>query len=227
MMLTNTTMNNYGDRMFYEEEIVPTLRFGDIIKGFISTYPKIQQPIIEFEEKNDYNIQIQIPKYSVVLTPCCSLIPKRISITPLIPILSSFLKNNHFAEDLTRINRLVEPQFHIPEEDWNKLTLNERTKREKGGKAFTLLNYFIYDKHPLFSPYELKSKKLQHYMIDFNRISNVYCESLIIKRGVKAPDEILKAKILQLTVEARRDLREKLGNYFERVAPEDEKELLD
>lgn len=94
--------------MFYEGTIDKALRFGDVLEGYVSVTPKINNP---FFNKGDYNyhIDIALPSFSVVLSPCCSIGEQKISLTPLIEIRKTFFSNPYFAQDLTRINRRMKP----------------------------------------------------------------------------------------------------------------------
>lgn len=61
-------------------------------------------------------------------------------------------------------------------------------------------------------------------MIDFKQIYHINCRK--IQSNGKIVTEMVKCKVLQLTVERRADLRHKLSKYFERI-PEEDKILLE
>ena len=78
------------------------LRFGDVLKGYIAVTPSIKGPILKVSTLNEgYNIDVNLPIFSAVLSPCCSIGHATISLTPLIEVRKSFFDNPYFAEDLT------------------------------------------------------------------------------------------------------------------------------
>ncbi len=206
--------------MFYNDTLDPVLRFGDILKGFIKTEPIFNNPILNLEQKIQYNIKISIPKFSVVLTPCCSIGPSIITLTPLIQIHSSFMKNPYFAKDITRINRLIElPKNKFVPDDWEKLDEDERLKHITQGKSYSNLKYFIYGEDENLEPYVLKRKDIGYYMIDFTRSYHIICNN--IKKEGKTEGNLLDSKVLQLSIESRDQLRSKIAEYYSRIPEED------
>src|SRR3972149_10801391 len=107
--------------MFYEENVDESLRFGDVVKGFIITTPNINKPFSTMISE-DYSIEINMPTFSVVVSPCCSIGEKIISLTPLIKLRNTFFDNPFFQDDLTRINRQMEPENTLPPDVWKKLS---------------------------------------------------------------------------------------------------------
>ena len=208
--------------MFYANRIDKVLRFGDVVKGYISTKLTIKEPILSLPSGgHNYKINIELPNYSVILTPSCSISNGVISLTPLIRIRESFLKNPYFAKDLTRINRKMEPQQTIPPEKWKILSQNEKEKRLKEKMAFALLNYFIYDQNEMFEQYTIRHKKTRYYMIDFKDIHTVKCSKIQRAEMTVENTSIIESKILQLSRETRSELRDKIAYYYTRVPTED------
>ncbi|MFW9968741.1 MAG: hypothetical protein ACFFDF_00985 [Candidatus Odinarchaeota archaeon] len=210
--------------MFYNDTLDRVLRFGDVLRGFIKTEPIFNDPILNLEKKIKYNINISIPKFSVVLTPCCSIGPSIITLTPLTRILSKFMKNPYFAEDMTRINRTVEiPKNKFAPDDWEKLSPEERFKHVEQGESYSNIKYYIYAENENFVPYELKGNRIGFYMIDFTRSYHINCSN--IKKEGKIKGNLLDSKVLQLSIESREQLRNKIAFYYYRIPEEDKIEV--
>jgi len=214
--------------MFYQEVLSKNLRFGDVVRGYLFTDLIMKEPILSYPSPgNAYKIDIEIPQYSVVLTPCCSIEKSTICITPLIKVLSSFFKNPYFAEDPTRINRRMQPHQIMSPSDFAKLNPERQEKIFNQRTQYTLLEYFIYKDHDIFDKYTLKDRQTSYYMIDFKNVQKIKCEK--IKRPEQMSQEnnlILESKILELTIEAREELREKIAYFYSNV-PEEDLVLLD
>ena len=202
--------------MFYEQDRENVLRFGDALKGFLSVTPVIKQPILEAHH-NDYNIDINLPIFSVVLSPCCSIDEGTISLSPFIPVRQAFFENPYFVEDLTRINRKMVPEQSLSPQVWKKLLPEERQQRLEKGMAYVFVELFVYEKNDLFPNYTVHRKKgnleTKYYMIDFRNTYKINCESL--------KENPVEAKCLQLSVQTRSELREKIAYYYGRVPKED------
>ena len=210
--------------MFYEEKLDDILRLGDVVRGYISANPSIKEPISSSQsEEYSYKIDIGLPNYCVVLTPCCSIGNGMLSLTPLIRIFGSFLKNDYFEEDLTRINRRMEPKQTMTDDEWSKLTDEQQQRRLAEGINYALLQYFIYEENGLFQKYTLKKYEISNYMVDFRNIYTIKCP--MIKRPEitcpKNAPEIIESKVLQLSVQARSELRDKISYYYSRPPKED------
>jgi len=67
--------------MFYLEasEMEAILRFGDVIQGFPICFSVIDKP----SHESDFHITVSAPSYAVVLSPCCSIKDKVLSLAPL------------------------------------------------------------------------------------------------------------------------------------------------
>jgi len=203
---------------FYEDKPEPKLRFGDVITGFQVVFPQIHKPTTTIP--CNWGISVSQPLYLVILTPCCSIEKKSINLAPLSQIRPSFLDNEYFKDDLTRINRKVQPELSVSHETWEKVL--PETRKEKllaEGVAYTNLEIFIYAPHDLLEKYNLNRKppiEMGYYMIDFKTICRIDCNE--IEREKDAPTG---TKILQLTIPVRQEFREKLAFYYGRVPDED------
>jgi len=205
--------------MFYIKDSYDNiLRFGDVINGFQYFKPNFEG----LPEVVDSNIKIEIIKsnYFVVLTPCCSIENENLNLTPLKQIAYKFFSNPYFEKDFTIINRRMLPEQTVAPRIWNDVfTEEERSKRIGEGVKYSFAELFIYEKNDLIPPYKLSYKGnpdiiTGYYMIDFKDIFTI--KSAKIQRNMEYP------KILQLTIETREELRDKIGEYFKRVPQEDQ-----
>ena len=207
--------------MFYQPEgsMDKVLRLGDVVRGYIAPSTKIRQPFLSFESSvnHNYDISINVPQFSVVLTPCCSIGDSMVCLTPLIPLRVDFLKNQYFVEDFTRINREIEPQKVFPPEEWQGFPPEKKQGILAKKNPYTLLYLFVYEPHQLFPFYELRKQPIGYRMIDFRNIQTLRCD--LIRNRDKTQEEetpILESKCLQLSGEAREELRNKLSYYYGR-----------
>lgn len=208
------------NRSLFYAESEASLRFGDVLKGFISVSPKIKEPF-SGTFKHDYKIQVEMPSFSVVMTPCCSIGENKISLAPLIPVRKSFYENKYFAEDLTRINRVMERRYVLSEDKFKSKSPEEQAEiLSNDNKVYTLLDLFIYDKNDIYDEYNIKmdgkNEAIKYYMVDFKTIQKIDCEE--VKSSRESP---LSAKCLQLSISARNDLRNKMAYYYGRIPDED------
>jgi hypothetical protein len=205
--------------MFYENNNAAALRFGDILKGFILVTPKIKEPFLNIQN-HQYNLNIEVPSFSVVLSPCCSIGEKKISLTPLIPVRKSFFDNPYFDADLTRINRRMSPKDAFTPQKWEEKSDEEKASILKDDFVYSLVELFIYEQNNLFPEYSVRRNgitvNIRYYMIDFRNAYKVDCEKII--SSAVAP---LDSKCLQLSIQARSELRDKLAYYYGRVPQED------
>ncbi len=58
---------------------------------------------------------------------------KTITLCPLIQVKRDFFENPFFAEDLTRINRMMDPQKTVPPDIWNTFLPDQQQKRIEQG----------------------------------------------------------------------------------------------
>lgn len=207
--------------MFYESisDNFSNFRFGDVLKGYIEAIPHIEEPTLSPVDQN-YQIDIGFPKFSVIISPCCSIGNKIISLTPLIQLRGDFFGNPYFAEDLTRINRKMEPSQTVSPEIWAKFSLEEKEKRLKEGNSYALLELFIYEKNDFFPKYVVDRKQgnieTNFYMIDFRNTYKLCCEKIVNPKDVP-----IVSKVLQLSIATRSELRDKLSSYYGKTPKED------
>ncbi len=217
-MLKNTIKMNEIE--FYQDAIDRRFRFGDVLKGFVSSTPNIPEPPIA-SNNMDYSIKISMPAYCATISPCCSIADQIISLSPLMPVRNTFFNNPYFEEDLTRINRLVPPEKSVPPLAWQEMPEEKKQERLNDGMAYTFVELFIYKENEIFPEYEVRRRNAnniltRYYMIDFRSTFKVNCSK------IKKPNVVpLKTKCLQLTIEARKELRDKIAHYYSRIPRED------
>lgn len=208
--------------MFYDSNPQSILRFGDVVRGFLLTHSHGYSPS-SAKKPDAYQIEVAHPELVVILTPCCTIAEHRgnmLVVTPLRKIRPDlYFDNSYLREDFTCINCELTIQEAIGPEKWQKLSDEEKAQHlaQSPGKKYIILNEFIYEKHGLLPEYELIYRKknkeaINYYMIDFRNIFRV-----------QIPSDInpLSIKILQLSLQARKELREKLAHYFGRRPEED------
>lgn len=206
--------------LFYEQSPDNTFRFGDVLTGFVNCTPKLRSPFLS-ENDDRYTIQVGMPPYFVVMSPCCSIADKVIALCPLIHVRNTFFKNPYFAENLARLNRKIPPEKAVPPEAWKNMPSDQKQDRLNQGPAYAFVELFIYAEHRLLREYEVSRKKgpniqTRFYMIDFRDTFKVCCDR------VNSPkDSPVDAKLLQLTVDVRSQLRDKVSAYFARIPDED------
>lgn len=214
--------------MFYQEEFdLENLRFGDVIQGFIGTVPVIENPLSDaFIKGYKYEIKSYIYEFSVIMTPCCSIGNNTISLAPLKKITPDITKNlnSDIIKDFIPLNRKIEYRKFIYPKIWNEiLTDEQRSEHELDGPQWVYIDIFFYKEHDLFEEYSIKKDNniynTRDYRIDFKEIYQLKCNK--IQRN-KIGVEILKSKCLELTIQTRDELREKIAFYYTRVPKEDE-----
>lgn len=202
--------------MFYQERMDKALRFGDVLKGYILAASNIEEPNLN----KNYTIDINLPAFCVVLSPCCSIGEKTISLSPLIELRGSFFDNPYLAEDLTRINRKMEPQQSVSPQVWENFPPEEKRKRLEVGSAHAFVELFVYEKNDLFPKYIINRRngniETNYYVIDFRNTYKLSCGK------IRTPeDSPLESKCLQLSIQTRSELRDKIADYYARVPKED------
>lgn len=210
--------------MFYRNGLGNELRFGDVVKGFVLANTVLTKTHWN-TPKEAYDINVLIPEFSIIMTPCCSIEDKTIAITPLLPVRISFFDNLHWADDLTKINRIMTPQQSVSTKVWSQFDGEAQQRRIAEGITYAHANFFIYDEHEILPKYLLSRKRgnqtqevtTGYYMVDFKNIVKVNCDKI-----VSPSDFPLECRLLELTVEARDELRVKLGWYYSRLPKEDQ-----
>ena len=203
--------------MFYEPNMDNALRFGDAIEGLVSVVPIFKDLSSNFE----YNLDISLPSYSVIMTPCCSIEDKEVAIAPLVPIKDAYIQNPYFTEDFTRLNNKIEPRSFLSDTVWAKLPPEEQARRISVGPAYFSSELFFYEGHPLLPSYTLKYRGgLTHtttcYMVNFKSIYKIKCDKII-----RSTQNQFETKRLQLSIQTRDLLRDRLNFFFGRVPDED------
>lgn len=205
--------------MFYEKSLEDDLRFGDIIKDVFT---------VDFDcslknRHNKLDISIKKESYCVVLTPCCSISKVGLIITPVIDIDPIIIRSDYCRKDLTNANRRMWPKQAVSKIAWDtmeKSNPREIERREQEGFQFAFLHNFIYEGVEDFSEKIFQSKyhddfQTNYKMIDFSLSKKVFPEV----RMDNYPKEI---KCYQLSVQTRKELRDKLKNFYGRATKEDD-----
>jgi hypothetical protein len=205
--------------MFYRErDLSPALRLGDVLRGCVLGVTRFDKPLPQHDA---FAIDVATPPFVASLTPCCSVGDQTLLLAPLRKVNPNYFKNPHFAEDLTRINRRMDPHLAVPPEVWEtRIPPEERARRVAGGQAYALLEIFVYAPNPLLPTYPLRLGSEEftvgHYVIDFRTMHRVQC------RAVVSPERVpLEEKRLELSIQARSELRDKLAAFFARRPAED------
>ncbi len=205
--------------MFYSVNPSQALRFGDVVQGYVAATPTLKSPFLT-SERESYTLEVQRPFLLSILSPCCSISDKVLLLAPLIQIRGGFFDNPYFAEDLTRLNRPMGAEQSLPPIAWEKLPPEEKAKRIAQGESYAFLELFIYEGHDIFPKYSVHRKagsfETTAYMIDFRHAFRLNCDRVI--NPLNAP---LESKLLELSVETRSELREKISYFYRRVPPED------
>lgn len=205
---------------FYSDSLDPRFRFGDIIKGFTTVTPVINNPPLESENIN-FQIEVVRSGFYSVLSPCCSINENIVVLCPLVQLRSTFLTNPYLVEDFTRINRPMTPEQAVPPNVWEKLPPHEKERRKAVGFRFAFVEQFVFNEHPIFPQYFLNARsgekrEIQMYMVDFRHSFSVKCDKIT---NNSTPFENIK--LLQLSIEARAELRNKVTFFYSRVPEED------
>ena len=211
------------------------LRFGDVLNGYLSTTPRITKPITD-NSFDDYQIEVEMPDFCVIMNPCCEIGNGSISLTPLIKITNYWLDNPFIAENLLILNKEIKPFNAIHPRQWNGFTDDEKIEYIEAYPRYQYTNFYIYDtndklpSYPITKQYKyeliedditglpkynvIKKEEtivINYYMIDFRNIYPIKCDKIIKD---KIEEEIMSSKILQLSIYSRTDLRNKLAFHF-------------
>ncbi len=211
--------------MFYQEDHSRSLRLGDVLEGYLSVYANVKPPSSLRRCIPSYEITVSNPQFVVVMTPCCSIDKKRLSLAPLENVISPLLQNDNIKNNLVLINKEIDPQLAVPPKAFAQLPDDKKNELLARGKSFTFNNIFIYEKHnsllEYFVPLKTGREKTGFYMVDFTKMFTVNCDQVV--RGNHPMD----TKILELTPSTRGNLRVKLAKYFSRIPEEDTETMLD
>jgi len=207
--------------MFYQDDLDQALRFGDVVRGYILTNSILEKPSWE-TQLGDYAVNISSPRFSVIMTPCCSIKDKTIILTPLMQVYTTFFDNPYLVDDLTRLNGIMSPQQAVPPHVWEGFSDEHKQGRLAEGNTYAFPNLFIYERHDSFPEYTLPRKgseniETNYYIINFKNLYKVYCDKII-----SPTNSPLESKHLQLSAETREQLRVKLSRYYLRVPKEDQ-----
>ncbi|MGB6500863.1 MAG: hypothetical protein WBG19_05640 [Thermoplasmata archaeon] len=205
---------------FYSDQPSATLRFGDVVTGFQFAALHMDSPGPD-EKGVDLKIHVTRPRYFAVMTPCCSIELKSISLAPLVQVRHRFFDFPPLAAELTKINSPMPPETPFTEEHWKTLSAEKQQEVLGQGNSYVFDDCFVYEANAIFPAYVLKNKKISlsavgQYMVDFRSIARIECSQ--IERNHDAPSGM---KLLELSVQTRGQLRDKLAHFFGRVPAED------
>jgi len=205
---------------FYQDQHDDALRFGDVVRGFPLSAAHVERPAVT-ETLREYRIDVSQPEFGVIMTPCCSIKGQTLLLTPLLTIYPSFYKNPYLEEDLLRLNRPMTPQQSVSPQEWQKMKAEDRERRFDMSKptSFAFGDLFVYAPHDLLPRYVDPKKggpEMGYYMVDFRRTCRVECAAVTRQQSP------VEAKVLQLSIDARGALRDKVADFFGRVPREDE-----
>lgn len=218
------TSRNFIDRtnsdvMFYARDFTPALRFGDVVRGFVIASSDVKAPFLT-SAPDKYALEVNQPQFAVVLSPCCSISDRVLSLAPLVRLRATFFSNPYLAEDVTRINIKMTAEQAVPPAKWANLPVEEKIRRQAEPLGYAFNELFVYQAHQLLSNYTIPRREgdvtTNMYMIDFRSASKVNCEKVI-----NAKQSPVEAKCLELSIETRSQLREKIAEYFARIPRED------
>ena len=209
---------------FYETTPSDALRLGDVVRGVVFAAPCFKDA--KDSPQRHFSVNIEHPSFTVILTPCCSIDRGEIVVAPLRPIRPSFLSNPYWTEDLTCLNRVMKPELMVSPKQWSKMTDKEKMGRWPEGlqtEDYAVLDAFVYAPDARLPRYTLHTKEqgqreVETYMISFKDITKVMC------KGIQRNSHNL-FKLLELSVFAREELRQKLIVYYGRVPEEDKAAL--
>jgi hypothetical protein len=199
--------------VFYLETNDAALRFGDILRGYVATIPKIKEPNLHTAGVSaGCDIIVSYFDFVVVMSPCCSIKEKIICLAPLIKLEATLFRNPFLRDDPTKINLKMNPQQCWIPEQWEKLPENKKQEELSKGLSYAFLSFFIYNQHQILPRYSGHIKEIQFetgcYMIDFRMIYSLNCEKIINPK--QAP---LESKCLQLSIQTRSELRDKIDEF--------------
>ena len=225
-----TTKKTMTSDSFYSTTPEPALRFGDIVQGCVGATPKIS--LVQAGEGKDdgqgretkFEIEVQRPNYSVILTPCCEISGEFLLTAPLEPISNAkWLDNPFISEDFLRINEIMTREQAMPPAAWSQLPPDMRARAQNEPPGYAFKSYFIYPGRTslcrVLPAYELKQTVVDFYAIDFR-------QTAVLKHDLKQVQKHVSGqKYMQMSPQARETLRLKLSDYY-RKAPDEDRVLL-
>jgi len=113
----------------------------------------------------------------------------------------------------------MKPQDAVPPKGWETMSSEEQEKRLREGITYGFVSQFIYAPAPQLPEYYVdsqKKRKTGYYMINFRNMNKINCKTINTPE-----DSPLDSKILELTIDTRKELREKMKSFFGAVAEED------
>lgn len=199
------------------------LRFGDIIRGFSIITPNIHDPNVN--RSNGYTINVEHP-LCVVMSQCCAIGKTTILLSPLMRITdqklgAAYIDNEFIKKDFTVINKEIPKRYTVTKKAFDKMPPKEQTEYDSDEMVYAFKEYFIYDQYQEFEQYDAIATEgrrfpTKYYMIDFKNLYKINCNKI---QSAKASP--LELKYLQLSREARQDLRDKISGFYEYVPLED------
>lgn len=203
--------------MFYLPKPSKELRFGDVITGLLFSTPNLDEPGLSLLDA-PHNLHLSIPIYSVVMTPCCSIEDQTISVTPLIKMPPQMFSTIVIEENPLIINTEMKQEDAMHPKRYANLPPEKRTDV----LSYSHLNLFIYEECDIFDPYVVATREghrltTKQYAINFKDIYRINCNK--VQSSKQSP---LELKRLELTPFTRRNLRNKIQNYYGRPTEEDE-----
>jgi len=230
--------------MFYYEGDYNNLFFGDVLKGYPFTTPTIDSPFLNNKYQN-YQIDVIVSNLYVIIDPSCAIEKGTISLTPLIEVNSAWWDYPFFSKDMVRVNKVWPAWRGAHPQQWNNYSEKEEVNLYNETPRYPYSNFFVYGEHLLLPEYVVKrdfvydedidektnlpiyKRRKEHiefntryYMIDFKKIFHIKCPR--IKSPRDPIDQLIKtSKVLQLSISARNDLRNKLATFFGNIPMED------
>lgn len=114
----------------------------------------------------------------------------------------------------------MKPEQTVSPEVWQKLPEEEQARRLEEDRAYALVEWFVFPPHASLGTYKVKRAGAEidadHFAIDFRSAHRVECDAVVNTKQVP-----IAAKVLELGVQGRTELRSKLSGYFGRVPQED------
>lgn len=201
---------------FYADQLGAQLRRGDIVEGFPVTTPSLDAESASGRVA-DWKIIAQQPKHLVVLSPCCSIEEKNVLMAPLTRITEKqILETPRLLEDPTRVNREMTLAESLSPDHYQRIPPATRNAREAKGPVYACAQVFCYSPHRILGSYLSGDRTIEHWQVKFTDIYKLQWKH--IARGQAIPAGV---KVLELSIEARNDLRLKLSKFFFRPAEED------